>query len=89
LFRRTTVADADGFRVASIRGLNVYGRANHVVAIRHDAGDARAGVFVGPAGIDVGHWRPDGAGTVIEFADALRDEPFTKMGLLAAVLADG
>jgi hypothetical protein len=88
LRRRTVVSDPDGYRVASIRGPHVVGRSNRIVALRRDAAGARAGVFVGPLGIEVGHWRPDGTGTIIAFTDVLRDEPFVKMGLLAAVLAD-
>jgi hypothetical protein len=86
--RRTVVCDADGYRVAWVRGMHVFGRANHLLALKRPAVGGRAGAFMGPQGTEVGTWRQDGAGTVIEFADVIRVKPFAKMGLLAAVLSN-
>jgi hypothetical protein len=83
--RRTVVVDADAFMVSVIRGPYVLCRGNRFAAY-HRPGSR---VFLGPEGIEIARWRPDGVGTLIEFGDGVRDDPFAKMGILAAVLTAG
>ena len=81
--RHTVVLDADAVPVASIRGQYVLGRGDRFVAYRRP----ESHVFLGRDSSEVACWRPDGGGTLIDFAECLREEPFAKMGILGAVLA--
>jgi hypothetical protein len=83
LRHRIVIADADGQLAALVRGPYVVDRRNRFVAY-----EARPGVFIGPSGVEVARCRADGLASSIEFGDAVRDEPFAKMGLLAASLME-
>lgn len=89
LRRRSVIADADGHTVALLRGPYLLGRTHRFVAFHRIAADRRCGVFDAVDGMEVARWRADGVGTLIEFAEAVKREPFAKMGLLAAVLMAG
>jgi hypothetical protein len=54
----------------------------------HEPGpDTRGGRYLGPDGREVALWRTEGIGTLLRFRSAVQEQPFVKMGLLAAVLA--
>ena len=82
----TTVEDADGHRVALVRGAYVLSPAGGLLAYHEPARDHRGGRFLAGDGREVAHWRADGGGTLMHFRPAVRGKPFVKMGLLAAVL---
>jgi hypothetical protein len=85
LLRRSfVIADADGHPAAFVRGPYVIDRTGRFVGYRQ-----RPGLFVGPFGVEVARWHRDGLATSITFGNAVRDEPFAKMGLLGAMLMDG
>src|SRR5215207_10013244 len=60
---RVIVADADANPVAHVRGSYVIGRDNRFVGYRRPAVDGPGGLFIGPHGVEVARWGPDGVGT--------------------------
>ena len=85
----TVVAEADGNVVALIYGRTVASAARRFLARRAGVAGWQAGSFVNRSGADLVRWEAEGAGTVAHFNDELRNEPFVKMGLLAAILMHG
>jgi hypothetical protein len=83
----TTVQDADGNPVAFVRGTFILAPGGGWLAHHEPAPDYRGGRFLGPDRREVAQWRADSAGTLLQFQPAVRDQPFVKMALLAAMLA--
>lgn len=82
----TAVAEADGNLVALIYGYTVSSAARRFLAQRRPGADWRAGTFVNRTGAEVVRWEADGAETILHFTAEVLNEPFVKMGMLAAVL---
>jgi hypothetical protein len=89
LSRTTAVQDADSRLVAVVRGDYLLTPAGGFLAMHHREARGGAGRFVGPTGAALSDWRIEGVGTLIRFHPAVYEEPFVKMGLLAAVLEAG
>ncbi|HEX4590678.1 MAG TPA: hypothetical protein VH120_12150 [Gemmataceae bacterium] len=88
-WQATLVADADGKVVAFVYGHTVSSPTRNFLAHRDDSVDWRSGAFLGPAGTTLVRWGPERGGTAIRFSDQVRNEPFVKMGLLAAIAMNG
>src|SRR5436305_10011960 len=69
----TIVADADGRVVALVNDQNIASPSRRLLARRRGAG-WRAGTFIDPAGAELVHWEAAGGGTVVHFADVVRNE---------------
>jgi hypothetical protein len=80
------VFDADGRLVALLRGAYLMAPGGGVVGMAQRRPGWAGGVCVGPGGLDLAAWRPDGPGLCVEFRDCVRDEPFVKMALLTVAL---
>jgi hypothetical protein len=83
----TTVTDADGHPVALVRGAYVLTPGGEFLAYRQPRAGGRGGAFLGADGHAIAHWEAEGVGTRLRFGPELQDDPFTKMGILAAVIA--
>jgi hypothetical protein len=86
LRRTTAVEEADGHLVAVVRGDYLLSPAGGFLAVHQLAAHGRSGRFVGPTGADLAQWEANGVGTLIRFGPAVVDEPFVKMGLIAALI---
>jgi hypothetical protein len=87
-FRRAlAVAEADGNLVAMVYAGTVLSASRRLLA-RRSAVIPNAGVFIAPDGSELGRWEYDPEGTIVQFTDDVRDRPYVKMGLLAAILAN-
>jgi hypothetical protein len=82
----TLVCEADGKTVAYVYDNRVVRPEFGQVAQHRAAGDH--GSFVAPNGHTLAGWKCDNGGILFRFAEELRNEPFTKMGFLAAVLLE-
>jgi hypothetical protein len=82
----TTVQDADGHLVALVRGNYILSPGGALLAYYQPEPASRRSLFLGPDGLEIARWEVEGTGTALHFGPAVQEEPFTKMGLLAAVL---
>ncbi|HEX4588601.1 MAG TPA: hypothetical protein VH120_01650 [Gemmataceae bacterium] len=83
------VADADGTAVAFVHGQTVSSPTRKLLARRDHSGGRPAGRYENPAGAPLVRWEAANGGTLVRFVDQVRNEPFLKMGLLAAIVTDG
>lgn len=86
LRRTILVTEADGNAVAYVYDNCVVTSAGRLVAAYRRA--RGRGAFIGAAGSEVAGWTAVGGGMRVDFAAELRNEPFAKMALLAAVLME-
>jgi hypothetical protein len=80
---RWRVVDADGEEVGTVGGEGLLDRWDHLLFRR-----AEGGVFALAGGGAAAEWRPDGDGGRLVLHEPVRDDPFWKMLLLAAVLVE-
>jgi hypothetical protein len=85
----TVVTEADGHIVAFAYEDRVASPTYRFLARRDCPGGWRSGAFVASVGVTLFRWEPSGGGTVTHFAEETRNEPFLRMGLLAALLMHG
>jgi hypothetical protein len=84
LRRTLVVTDADGNAVAYLYDDRVVAPQGRLAAFVR--GNRANGAFIAAAGNTLAAWTAADAGIRFEFLERLTDEPFTKMGMLAAVL---
>ncbi len=81
------VADADNRPVAVVYGAYVLSPAGAFWAYHQPGSHGTAGQLLSPAGEELARWEASGPGIVLRYLPAVREEPFLKMGILAAVAA--
>jgi hypothetical protein len=82
------VGDADGTAVAFVHGRTVSSPTRNFLARRDRSGDRRTGRYESAAGVPLVRWELANGGTLVRFAEQVRNEPLLKMGLLAAIVMD-
>jgi hypothetical protein len=83
------VYDADGRRVAVVRGPEILDGFGRRLAVRHTAADGRGDRFLMADGVELGEVSVVGADTLLQFGATVADQPFAKMALLGAILCEG
>ncbi len=84
--RRRLVYDADGRWVGAVRGRRLEDRGGRVVALRGPDPAARGDVFRDPDGRPLATLRWGREGAALAFMEAVAQDPFAKMLMLAAAL---
>jgi hypothetical protein len=82
------VRDADGRRVATVRRGRIEDRLGRTLAVRERAADGSAVWRRSPAGGVLAAATRGLEGLRLDFTDAVADDPFAKMALLAAALLE-
>jgi hypothetical protein len=80
------VYDADDHCVGSVRGRRLEDRNGRVLAVRRPNAELKCDVFRDPEGRSLATLRIEGDGTLLAFAEASGDDPFTRMLMLAAAM---
>jgi hypothetical protein len=81
------VLDAEDRHVGSMRGRALLDSLGHLLGVMEPPDGQGQGRFLSMQGKELGHYRCERAGTWVIFAAALEGNPFARMLLLGAVLA--
>jgi hypothetical protein len=84
LRRVILVAEADGNPVGYVYDNRIVRPGGGLIALRRPG--VAEGIFVGSAGRRIAEWQAASGGVTVNFPEGSRNEPFTKMGILAAIL---